>query len=174
MHFLFIAALFATFLGLSVHAFSLKSNKAPKDQPIVISYNQTQLNIYTAGVIPEFFHNYNQGYQAEVYANAPIVDCESKTVGIAAFNVEGALRDGKLYLQEEGTYFFDTTGSSITYTYWYLHSTGTGSITEAMGFANGQVVTAVSSGSSGIYAGKEFLITITVVGRIRKVVITKK
>ena len=182
MHFLFIAAIFATFLGVSVHAFNLNfaatgGSKTPKDQPIVISYNQTQANVYSYGPIQRIpitgLNNINGG-QIEFFADIPIADCESKNVGIAQFNVGATERDGKLYLQETGTYFFDNTGSSITYNYWYLSSSGTGIANPELGFANGQVITVLSSGSSGIYAGKQFLVTITVVGRIRKVVITKK
>ena len=179
MHFLFIAAIFATFLGVSVHAFNLNfaatgaGGPAPKDQPIIIRYNETQANVYSYGPIQPIFNNKNGG-QIEFYADIPIVDCQSKNIGIAQFNVGATERNGKLYLQETGTYFFDNTGSSITYNYWYLSSSGNGIANPQLGFANGQVVTALSSGSSGIFAGKQFLITITVAGRIRNIVITKK
>ena len=144
--------------------------KAPL--PLQFSYNKLEFDNYVVTPLAVGAVTAGGSASEEVY-NAPLyktLDATGAPFGVVALVDNLSTRAGSLYVTEMGTYFADAVtglGSAITYEFSYLSSTGSGV------WPAGTVIKTKSTSSSGIFADKNYDISISVLASgVRQVTAT--
>lgn len=145
-------------------------NKVP--MTFQISYNKFEFDDYLINSQAVNTITVRDSAAEEIY-NAPIyksLDATGAKIGTVAILDILNTRAGSLYVTETGTYFADGQGfgSAITYEFSFLSLTGSGI------WPAGAVIKTKSTSASGIFADKDFSISINVIASgVREVTITE-